>query len=106
MIQECGIGRESSDESPGRSVSPDLGQGEAGAGHRVLVFAQLKGMLDLVEADVLRPAGVSFLRLDGRPVTLNILSQTSLKHAETDLDNMICLASNSFITLGCLNQTT
>lgn len=41
-----------------------------GAGHRVLVFAQLKGMLDLVEADVLRPGGISFLRLDGRLVLL------------------------------------
>ena len=30
-----------------------------------LVFAQLKGLLDLVERDVLKPAGVSFLRLDG-----------------------------------------
>ncbi len=29
------------------------------------VRAQLKGMLDLVERDVLVPAGVSFLRLDG-----------------------------------------
>ncbi len=42
--------------------------GGTGAGHRVLVFAQLKGMLDLVEADVLRPGGISFLRLDGRLV--------------------------------------
>jgi len=42
--------------------------GGIGAGHRVLVFAQLKGMLDLVEADVLRPGGISFLRLDGRLV--------------------------------------
>ena len=40
------------------------GGGDA-AGHRVLVFAQLKGLLDLVERDVLKPAGVSFLRLDG-----------------------------------------
>ena len=31
----------------------------------MLVFAQMKGMLDLVERDVLIPAGVSFLRLDG-----------------------------------------
>lgn len=44
--------------------------GGTGAGHRVLVFAQLKGMLDLVEADVLRPGGISFLRLDGRLVLL------------------------------------
>ena len=39
-----------------------------GAGHRVLVFAQLKAFLQLVEEDVLMPGGVSFLRLDGRHV--------------------------------------
>lgn len=31
------------------------------AGHRVLVFAQLKSMLDLVERDVLGPAGVRWV---------------------------------------------
>ena len=36
-----------------------------GSGHRLLVFAQMKGMLDLVERDVLLPAGINFLRLDG-----------------------------------------
>ncbi len=36
------------------------------SGHRVLIFAQLKGYLDIVEADVLAPAGISYLRLDGR----------------------------------------
>jgi TATA-binding protein-associated factor len=35
------------------------------AGHRVLVFAQLKAFLDIVERDVLAPMGVSYLRLDG-----------------------------------------
>ena len=35
-------------------------------GHRVLIFAQLKSYLDIVESDVLTPAGVSYLRLDGR----------------------------------------
>ncbi|KAA6421342.1 MAG: hypothetical protein FRX49_08620 [Trebouxia sp. A1-2] len=65
LLQECGIGWQSSEDSPGSAGSPDMALGGTGAGHRVLVFAQLKGMLDLVEADVLRPAGVSFLRLDG-----------------------------------------
>lgn len=36
------------------------------SGHRVLIFAQLKSYLDIVEADVLTPAGISYLRLDGR----------------------------------------
>ncbi len=46
------------------NASAGEGGGDA-AGHRVLVFAQLRGLLDLVERDVLKPAGVSFLRLDG-----------------------------------------
>ena len=42
------------------------GGGEAGdAGHRVLVFAQLRSLLDIVARDLLQPAGVPFLRLDG-----------------------------------------
>ena len=38
------------------------------SGHRVLIFAQLKGMLDLVERDLFQGAmkgSVSYLRLDG-----------------------------------------
>jgi hypothetical protein len=31
----------------------------------MLIFAQLRGVLDLVESDVLRPLGVSHLRIDG-----------------------------------------
>ena len=34
-------------------------------GHRVLIFAQLKSFLDIVEETVLRPLGISHLRLDG-----------------------------------------
>lgn len=39
--------------------------GTEAAGHRVLIFAQLRGLLDIVERDVLAPANISFLRLDG-----------------------------------------
>jgi TATA-binding protein-associated factor len=42
-----------------------LGEGGADSGHRLLVFAQLKGMLDLVASLLLQPLGVSTLRLDG-----------------------------------------
>ena len=65
-MQGCGIGWQSSQEQEG---SPGTGTLEGGgAGHRVLVFAQLKAFLQLVEKDVLIPGGVSFLRLDGRSV--------------------------------------
>ena len=39
--------------------------GSSDSGHRVLVFAQLKQMLDMAERDLLRPFGISYLRLDG-----------------------------------------
>jgi TATA-binding protein-associated factor len=43
----------------------ELAEGSSDSGHRLLVFAQLKGMLDLAESCLLRPLGVSSLRLDG-----------------------------------------
>lgn len=68
VLQECGIGRQASEESPlgGVGSPPEGPLDSGGAGHRVLVFAQLKSLLELVEKDVLQPGGVSFLRLDGR----------------------------------------
>lgn len=54
ILRECGIGG-------GQTV--DRGSG----GHRALIFAQLKDMLDLVENDLFRVhmPGVTYLRLDG-----------------------------------------
>jgi TATA-binding protein-associated factor len=40
------------------------GEGEGG-GHRVLIFCQLKPLLDLVQRLVMEPMGVSYLRIDG-----------------------------------------
>ena len=39
--------------------------GATDGGHRLLIFAQLKATLDLAEEQLLRPLGVTFLRLDG-----------------------------------------
>lgn len=54
VLQECGIG------------DPDTGVQDSG-GHRVLIFAQLKEMLDIVEKDLFRRhmPDVTYLRLDG-----------------------------------------
>lgn len=43
----------------------ELSEGSSDSGHRLLVFAQLKGMLDLAESCLLKPLGISTLRLDG-----------------------------------------
>ena len=56
---------------PDKSMLPEVKSEEdmsGGSGHRVLIFAQLKSYLDIVESDVLAPAGTSYLRLDGRCV--------------------------------------
>ena len=52
-------------------MNPDAARKEEGGGnHRVLIFCQLKGLLDLVEDELFGSMlrGVSFLRLDGGAV--------------------------------------
>lgn len=47
-------------------MKPDPDASDMETGHRVLIFAQLKALLDLVETDIMQPHGISYLRLDGR----------------------------------------
>lgn len=62
LLQQCGIGMQEN-ESP---VEDSLTEGAfLATSHRVLVFAQFKRLLDIVEEDVIKPMGTSYLRLDG-----------------------------------------
>lgn len=70
LLHQCGIGRAAEE---GIKQEPDLGAGEGELAHRVLVFAQLRAVLDLVEQDVLAPMGVPFVRLDGGSEPLWVL---------------------------------
>lgn len=70
IIRGGGLGSSSSGNGSGAAAAAaagesDLSEGSSDSGHRLLVFAQLKGMLDLVESLLLQPLGVSSLRLDG-----------------------------------------
>lgn len=58
ILEECGIGVPAAAES---SASPEGGH------HRVLIFAQLKNFLDIIEKDLFQThmKGVTYLRLDG-----------------------------------------
>ncbi|EDL41777.1 mCG13925 [Mus musculus] len=58
LLLDCGLGNGSSTESGTESVV---------AQHRILIFCQLKSMLDIVEHDLLKPhlPSVTYLRLDG-----------------------------------------
>lgn len=62
LLMDCGIGVGSS--SPGSS---DLSSDPVVSQHRVLLFCQLKSMLDIVENDLLKKhmPTVTYLRLDG-----------------------------------------
>ena len=61
LFQECGI----VNADGAAAAAAGDGQEAGDAGHRVLVFAQLRSLLDIVARDLLQPAGVPFLRLDG-----------------------------------------
>ncbi|KAJ9089533.1 TATA-binding protein-associated factor mot1 [Entomophthora muscae] len=65
LLNDCGIGAES-DSGEEQLVGGAVSQ------HRVLIFCQLKSMLDMVENDLLKRhlPGVSYLRLDGSVDTM------------------------------------
>jgi len=68
LFRQLGIGEELSSVAPDKDeAGGGGGGGPAAAGHRVLVFAQLKSLLDIVESDLLKAElpGVGYLRLDG-----------------------------------------
>ena len=65
ILIDCGIGVDVEEEkASGEDAKPNPA---AGAGHRVLVFSQLKSLLDLVETELFttQMRDVSWLRLDG-----------------------------------------
>ncbi|XP_050815237.1 TATA-binding protein-associated factor 172 isoform X3 [Gopherus flavomarginatus] len=58
LLLDCGLGNSGSSENGTEAVV---------AQHRILIFCQLKSMLDIVEHDLLKPhlPSVTYLRLDG-----------------------------------------
>ena len=76
LLVQCGIegSAQQQQHQGGGSADTDGGEEEeersgssGGGNHRVLVFAQLKGFLDIIEEELFRKAmrGVSYLRMDG-----------------------------------------
>lgn len=59
LLLDCGLG--------GGGSGSEGGTESVVAQHRVLIFCQLKSMLDIVEHDLLKPKlpSVTYLRLDG-----------------------------------------
>ena len=69
ILRDCGIGGSADDDEPASATAaPSATSARGPAAHRVLVFAQLKGLLDLVETELFArdmKGSVSYLRLDG-----------------------------------------
>lgn len=63
--------------------------GGADAGHRVLIFAQLKGTLDLVESEVLGPLRISSLRIDGGVDAAERFRRVQRFNADPTIDVML-----------------
>ena len=61
LLIDCGIG---TDVSGDKSIKEEA-MAAADAGHRALVFAQTRALLDLAESSVLQPMGIASLRIDG-----------------------------------------
>eukprot|EP00172_Hildenbrandia_rubra_P003047 Plantae.Rhodophyta-Hildenbrandia_rubra.ctg4444.p1 GENE.Plantae.Rhodophyta-Hildenbrandia_rubra.ctg4444~~Plantae.Rhodophyta-Hildenbrandia_rubra.ctg4444.p1 ORF type:complete len:641 (-),score=85.42 Plantae.Rhodophyta-Hildenbrandia_rubra.ctg4444:1793-3553(-) len=80
LLTECGVG--------------DTDGVQESAGHRVLIFAQLKAMLDIVESDLFKSVmpSVTYLRLDGS--------------VDTSKRQGIVTRFNSDPTIDCLLLTT
>ncbi|GAA6002172.1 hypothetical protein JCM10207_003108 [Rhodosporidiobolus poonsookiae] len=86
ILLDCGIG--------GTAAGPDASTDDAVPQHRVLIFCQLKQMLDIVETDLFRALmpSVTYMRLDGS-------TDVSKRHA-------ICQTFNSDPSIDCLLLTT
>ena len=95
LLNDCGIGvDETEDKESLQTVD---------AGHRVLVFSQTKAMLNLVEAAVLAPMSVSYLRIDGDVDAVERFNVVQKFNADPTIDVM--LLTTSVGGLG-LNLTT
>jgi len=69
ILLDCGIGRDAhaDDDGDNGEATNNHSESKQGGNHRVLVFAQLKSLLDLVEDELFQShmKDVSWLRLDG-----------------------------------------
>ncbi|WFD35447.1 TATA-binding protein-associated factor mot1 [Malassezia cuniculi] len=65
LLLDCGIGQETSADAG--IMASAVGDAAAVSQHRVLIFCQMRQMLDVIENDLLRPLmpSVTYMRLDG-----------------------------------------
>ena len=77
LLLECGIGNNSNSLDEGESTN-DVDGGNCLNQHRVLIFCQLKSMIDIIETELLtKMSNVTHLRLDGTLRSASTLSGNS-----------------------------
>ena len=91
LLLDCGIGQE---------------EEEIDAGHRVLVFAQTKAMLNLVESSVLNPMNVSYLRIDGSVDAVERFDVVQKFNADPTIDVMLLTTSVGGLGLNLTSADT
>ncbi|KAL0478498.1 BTAF1, partial [Acrasis kona] len=86
LLQECGIGIKHQQQSD----SMDSGT-ECSAGHRVLLFCQMKSMLDIIEHDLFKNEmkEVTYMRLDGSIDANKRLSIVNQFNADPTIDVLL-----------------
>jgi TATA-binding protein-associated factor len=97
ILRECGIGDTAS-----------VVGGRASGGHRALIFAQLKQMLDLVETDLFRAhmPSVTYLRLDGSVAVANRQTIVTRFNADPTIDCLLLTTSVGGLGLNLVGADT
>lgn len=83
-----------------------LADAQTDLGHRVLVFAQTKAMLNLVESAVLKPMGVSHLRIDGDVDAVERFNLVQKFNADPTIDVMLLTTSVGGLGLNLTSADT
>jgi TATA-binding protein-associated factor len=81
LLLDCGIGAPKGDTDDSVSVSP----------HRVLIFCQLKQMLDIIEKDLFKThlPSISYMRLDGSTPTTKRHGVVQTFNADPSIDVLL-----------------
>lgn len=85
LLIDCGIGT----DAEGSAGVKEEALAASDAGHRALIFAQTRALLDLVESQVLAPMSVTSLRIDGSVDAAERFRQVQIFNADPTVEVML-----------------
>ncbi|GAM29011.1 hypothetical protein SAMD00019534_121870 [Acytostelium subglobosum LB1] len=91
LLLECGIGVQQTSASSSSNANEALSQEPITTQHRVLIFAQMKSMLDIVESDLLKVhmPSVTYLRMDGTTEAMKRQTIVNQFNADPTIDILL-----------------